>query len=196
MDGQRVAGEGRRGGEGIPAFRTLSSRYLRLAIAATAIAVAVALAVYPLLDASRLGLLVDAMGAAALLSLLLPLLWRGRGAWLPLFLLGAEYVSAESTGHAAAVSVVAYAAGLIVLCELIFWLAELPKAGAVDLSVIARRLLLLALTGIVAAAVAPVALLGTSVRLGSAVAALLLGALAAAALLVIPLLLVLQRGRH
>jgi hypothetical protein len=41
-----------------------------------------------------------------------------------------------------------------------------------------------------------VALLGTSVRLGSAIGALLLGVLAAALLLAIPLLLVRQRSRR
>jgi hypothetical protein len=174
----------------------MSSRYLRLALAAVTVAVAIALASYPMLDAGKLGLLVDAMGAGALLSLLLPLLWRGRGAWLPLFLLGAEYIAAESTGHVAAVSVVAYAAGLIMLCELVFWLAELPAAASIDTSVVFRRLLMLALTGVATVSVAPVTLLGTSVRLGSAIDALLLGALAAVALLTIPLLLVRERGRR
>ena len=174
----------------------MSSRYLRLALAATAIAVAIALAVYPMLDGGKLGLLVDAMGAGALLSLLLPLLWRGHGASLPLILLGAEYIATESTGHLAAVSVVAYAAGLIVLCELVFWLAELPAAATIDAGVVFRRLLLLVLIGIAAAPSASVALLGSSVRLGSAIVALLLGGLAAAALLAIPLLLVRERSRR
>jgi|GEM_PF-919578 len=174
----------------------MSSAYLRPAIAAVAIAVATALAVYPMLDAGRLGPLIDALGAVALLSLLFPLLWRGRGTWLALFLLGAEYVVAESSGHVAAVSVVAYAAGLIGLCELLFWLAELPAAASIDTTAIGRRLLLLALTSVAAASLALVALLATSVRLGSALAALVLGALAAAALLTIPLLLVRQRRRN
>jgi hypothetical protein len=115
---------------------------------------------------------------------------------LPLLLLGAEYITAESSGQVGAVSVVAYAAGLIVLCELVFWLAELPAAAAIETGVIVRRLLQLALTGVAAVSVAPVALLGTSVRLGSAIGALLLGVLAAALLLAIPLLLVRQRSRR
>ncbi|MGA9762721.1 MAG: hypothetical protein WBQ14_09880 [Gaiellaceae bacterium] len=158
-------------------------------------ALAAALAVYPMLDAGRLAPLVVALGLTALALLLLPLLWRGRGAWLPLFLLGAEYVVAESSGHAAAASVVAYAAGLIALCELLFWLAELPPAATVDLSAIGRRLFLLTLSMLAAASLALIALLATSVRLGSALAALALGALAAAALLAIPLLLLRRRAR-
>jgi hypothetical protein len=172
----------------------MSSIYLHLAIAALATALATALAVYPMLDTGRLGLLVDGLGAAALLSLLLPLLWRGRGTWTVLFLLGAEYVLAESFGHVGAVSVMVYAAGLIGLCELLFWLAELPAAASIDAAVIGRRLLLLALTGVAAATLAMMALLATSVRLSSALAALMLGALAAAALLAIPLLLL--RGQR
>ncbi len=174
----------------------MSSRYLRLALAWAAIALAIALAVYPLLDSGELGLLVNALGAGALLSLLLPLLWRGHGASLPPILLGAEYVVAESTGHLSAVSVVAYAAGLIVLCELVFWRAELPAVATIDAGVVVRRLLLLALTGVAAASASSVALLGSSVRLGSAIVALLLGGLAAAALLTIPLLLVRELSRR
>jgi hypothetical protein len=134
-------------------------------------------------------LLIDALGAGALLSLFLPLFWRGRGTWLPLLLLGAEYVIVESSGQAATVSVLFYAAGLIVLCELLFWLAELPVAATVDGAAIGRRLLALALIGVVAASLALVTLLATSVRLSSAFGAVVLGALAATALLAIPLLL-------
>jgi len=148
-----------------------------------------------MLDPGRLGLVIDGLGAAALVSLLLPVLWRGRGAWLPLFLLGAEYVAVESSGHVGGVSVVPCAAGLIALCELLFWLAELPPAASVDVTSIGRRLLLLALTGVAAAAAALVALFATSVQLSSALVALVLGALAAAALLTIPLLLIRPRRR-
>lgn len=148
-----------------------------------------------MLDIGRLGLLIDALGAAALLSLLLPLLWRGRGTWLPLFLLGAEYVTAESSGRVGVVSVVAYATGLIGLCELLYWLAELPAHASIEVTAIGRRLLLLALTAVATASMALVALLATSVRLSSALAALVLGALAAVALLAIPLLLVRQSRR-
>jgi hypothetical protein len=171
----------------------MSSTYLRLAIGAVVVAVATALAVYPMLGAGRLWRLIDALGAAALVLLLIPLLWRGRGAWPPLFLLGSEYVVAESFGHAAAVSIVAYATGLIVLCELLFWLTELPPAASVDMTAIGWRLLLLASTGLAAASLALIALLATSTQLGSALAAVVLGAVAAAALLTIPLLLLRKR---
>ncbi len=172
----------------------MSSAYLRMAVAAAATAVAICLAGFPMLRGGRLTPLVDILGAAALLSLLLPLLWRSRGTWLLLFLLGSEYAIVESSGHAAAVSVLAYATGLIVLCELLFWLAELPAAASVDLAAIRGRLLALTLIGGAAASLALVTLLATSVRLSSAFGAVLLGALAAAALLTIPLLLLRQRA--
>lgn len=142
----------------------------------------------------KLGLAIYVPGAAALLLLLVPLYWRGRGAFLPLLLLGAEYVVVESSGRAGAVSVVIYAPGLIVLCELLFWLAELPPATAIDAVAIGRRLFSLALIGVVAATLALLTLLTTSVRLNSAFEALLLGALAAVALLTIPLLLLRRRS--
>lgn len=173
----------------------MSSAYLRLAVAASAIAVATALAVYPMLDADKLGTVIGALGAAALLSLLLPLLWRGRGVWPALFLLGAEYITAESSGQLGAVSVVAYAAGLIALCELLFWFAELPAKASVDATAIGGRLFLLALSGVAAALLALVTLLAGSVRLNSALAGLVVGALAAVVLLTIPLLLVRQLRR-
>ncbi|HEY5160593.1 MAG TPA: hypothetical protein VII83_05920 [Gaiellaceae bacterium] len=166
-----------------------------MTIAAATIALATALAVFPMLNAGKLRLPIYTLGAAALLSLSLPLLWRARDTWLPLFLLGAEFVSADSSGHLGAASIVAYAAGLIGLCELLFWFAELPPEASVDATAIGRRLLLLALSGFAAASLALVALFASSVRLGSALAALLLGALAAATLLTIPLLLVRRRQR-
>ena len=174
----------------------MSSAYPRLAIAAVTIAVAAALAVYPMFAAGKLGRLIAPLGAAALGSLLLPLLWRGRGTWVTLFLLGAEYLAAESFADVTAVSVVAYSAGLIGLCELLFWQAELPPAASIDASAIGRRLLLLALTGVAAAALALVTLVASSLQLSSALGALVLGALASATLLMIPLLLVRQRGRR
>jgi hypothetical protein len=173
----------------------MSSVYLRMAVAIVAIAVAICLAGYPMLvfGDGKLVLLVDALGAGALLSLLLPLLWRGHGTWLTLLLLGAEYVLVESRGDATTVSIPVYAAGLIGLCELLFWLAELPAAIAIDTVAIGRRLLSLALIGVAAASLALVTLLATYLQLSSASGAIALGGLAAAALLVIPLLLLHRR---
>lgn len=173
----------------------MSSAYLRLAIAVVTIVDAAALAIYPMLGGEgKPGLVIDALGAAALLLLLVPLLWRSHGVWAAPFLLGAEYVLADSGGQVAAVSVVPYAAGLIALCELVFWLAELPPETAVDRVAITSRLYSLALIGVAAALLAMLTLLATSVRLSSALEALVLGALAAAAILAIPLLLLRRRS--
>lgn len=175
----------------------MRSAYVRIAVATATIAVATCLAAYPILGFGdgKLVLLIDALGAGALLSLLLPLFLCGRGTWLPLLLLGAEYVLVESRGDVATASIPIYAAGLIGLCELLFWLAELPAATAIDTVAIGRRLLSLTLIGVAAASLSLVALLATSAQLSSALGAVVLGGLAAAALIAIPLLLV-RRSRR
>jgi hypothetical protein len=146
-----------------------------------------------MLRADRLAPLVDSLAAAALCFLLVPLLWYGRGAWLPLLLLASSYVVVESLGRAGSVSIVAYAAGLIALCELLFWSVELPRSARLDPAVFVERLLALAWTVSAGALLALVALLATAVRLDSAFAAAVLGALAATSLLAIPWLLLRRR---
>ena len=109
-------------------------------------------------------------------------------------MLTAAYAAAESFGHVRIVSVPAYAAGLIVLCELLFWSAELPLSARVDLAVVGGRLLSLAVIALAAIALAPIALLATTLQLSSALFAAVLGSLAAAALLAIPWLLLRRLG--
>lgn len=81
------------------------------------------------------------------------------------------------------------------LCELLFWSAELPRSARVDPSVVGSRLLSLTLIALAALALAPVALLATRLQVGSALFAALLGSLAASAVLAIPLVLLRQHGR-
>jgi hypothetical protein len=191
MERRNAAGRGRRGGESIPPLRAI---YVRLGVDVAAIAVAIGLAVYPALSAGKLAPLVYSLTGAALCFLLLPLLWHGRGVWLPLFLLATAYTVAESFGHVRIASVPAYAAGLIVLCELLFWAAELPPSARVDLAVVGGRLLSLAVIAVAAVALAPIALLATTLQVSSALFAALLGSLAASMLLAIPLVLLRARG--
>lgn len=157
--------------------------------------VAAGLAAYPALSAGYLAPLAYSLTGAALCFLPVPLLWRGRGIWLPLFLLAAAYMVAESFGHARVASVPLYAAGLIVLCELLFWSAELPLSARVDPAVVLSRLLSLALIALAALVLAPIALLATRLQVSSALFAALLGSLAAATLLAIPLILLRERER-
>ena len=58
--------------------------------------------------------------------MLLALLARGRFAGGALFTLAFEYTVAEATGRIPAGSVVGYAAGLIIVTELLLWSAQLP----------------------------------------------------------------------
>lgn len=80
------------------------------------------------------------------------------------------------------------------LCELLFWSAELPLSARVDLAVVGGRLLSLAVIALAAIALAPIALLATTLQLSSALFAAVLGSLAAAALLAIPWLLLRRLG--
>jgi len=109
-------------------------------------------------------------------------------------LLAAAYVVTESFGDVRTVSIPAYAAGLIVLCELLFWSAELPLSARVDPAVVGSRLLSLLLVALAAAALAPIALLAAGLQVSSALFAAVLGSLAAAMLLAIPLVLLRGHG--
>lgn len=156
---------------------------------------AAALAAYPALVAGVLTPLAGSIAALALLSLLLPLLWSGRGAWLPVLLLATEYVLVETSGRAGGGSVIGFAAGLVVVCELLFWSAELPRRGRVDSAVVSMRLLWLTVVLVATGLLALLALLATAVRLDSALDATLLGTFAATLLLAIPYALLHRRDR-
>jgi hypothetical protein len=172
----------------------IGSIYLRIALAVAVLLVASGLASYPVFVSSRL-LPVDLLAAGALLALLPPLLWRGHLAWLTPFLLGAEYIVAETTGRVGAYSVVVYAAGLIAVCELLLWSIELPASARIGVIVIGRRLLSLTTLTLAALGLAAVALLATYTRLSSAFEATALGAIAAVVLLSLPYLLLHWHGR-
>jgi hypothetical protein len=147
-----------------------------------------------MLDAGRLTPLIVALGVLAMAPLVVSAAWGGRGFALPLFLLAAEAVTAESSGHLPPSSMVAYAAGLIVLSELLVWSGELPRRGVAETALVAQRLLLLAALALAAALLALVALAaGGAVVLG-ALAAALIGAPAALALLLLPRLLARRGG--
>lgn len=152
------------------------------------------LAAYPVFASGRL-LPVDLLAAGALLALLPPLLWSGHLTWLAPFLLGTEYIVAETTGHVGAYSVVVYAAGLIAVCELLLWSVDLPASARVGANVVGRRLLSLAALTVAAVGLAAVALLATYTRLSSAFEATALGAVAAVVLLSLPYLLLRKRNR-
>ncbi|MGZ4386400.1 MAG: hypothetical protein ACXVZO_05685 [Gaiellaceae bacterium] len=150
---------------------------------------AAGLASYPLLDAGRLAPLIALLGGLGTLLALLAAVLRGRLLGAALFALGAEFVTAEATGHIPAVSVVAYAAGLIVLSELVLRSAELPLRGEVDAALAAEGLLLLAGLALAAALLALLALAAGGATVPGGAEAALIGCSAAIALLALPRLL-------
>jgi hypothetical protein len=189
----RAAAAGRRGGggDGIPALRT---HRLRLGAALAAALLAAALASYPLIGAGRLAPLLAALGALGELLVVAAAAWRGRGLAPALVVLGAEAVTAEATGDLPPASVVAYAAGLIVLAELLSWVGELPWRARIDASFAAERLLLLAGLALAGALLALVALAAGGATVLGGLDAALVGFPAAIALLVLPHLLVRRSG--
>ena len=127
------------------------------------------------------------------------MLGRGRLAGVALFTLAAEYSIVEATGHVPAASVIAYAAGLILVSELLLWSAQLPRSARADRAVATQRLTTLAAIALAAALLALAALAGTGLQLPGALEAVLLGTAAAAAMLALPWLLlrhVGSRGAH
>ncbi len=126
--------------------------------------------------------------------MLTALLGRGQLAGPALFTLATEYTIVEVTGHAPAASVIAYAAGLIVVSELLLWAAQLPRSATADRAVATGRLTLLTAIAAAAALLALAVLAATDLRLPGALAAALLGTAAAVALLALPWLLLRRPG--
>jgi surface polysaccharide O-acyltransferase-like enzyme len=132
--------------------------------------------------------------ALAIVTLALALVLRVNLVALPLFLLAAGYLVAELSGHCAAVSVIAYAAGLIVVCELIYWSQAIPGALEVDRKISEYRLLALISIAAFSALLSLIALSASFLQIPAAIAAVVLGAAASVALL--GLALVAARSSH
>lgn len=87
-------------------------------------------------------------------------------------------------------SLVVYSAGLVCLCELVFWFGELAAATSVDGEVVVGRLALLAAIALAATVLALVSSVAGGLRLPGAFVSALVGTIAAVALLALPRLLV------
>ena len=141
-----------------------------------------------MLRAGSLWPLIDSLAALAVALLVMSLLLRVDLAAFPLFLLAGAYLIAEASGHCATISIVAYAAGLIVLCELQYWSKALPGTLEVDRAVTAHRLLALALIGGSAGMLSLITLAAAFLKLPEALGAVTLGAAASVTLLGLALL--------
>jgi hypothetical protein len=129
-----------------------------------------------------------------LLCVLIAIAARGHLTGVALFTLATEYAIVEATGHVPAVSVIAYAAGLILVFELLLWSAQLPRSARADHAVAARHLVTVVAVALAAALLALVVLAATGLQLPGALEAGLLGTAAAVVLLALPWLLLRKPG--
>jgi hypothetical protein len=139
-----------------------------------------------MLEAGRLAPLVDLLGGLGLLFVLAATVRGVQFLGWALFVLAGEFVAVDASGRVSPATVVAYAAGLLVVCELLVWSAELPTAALADQAFVARRLLVVTTLALAAAVLALLALAATSLRVPGAFEAALIGGAAAAALLALP----------
>jgi hypothetical protein len=134
------------------------------------------------------------LAVVGLLLVLLAVAWRVRLTGPALFVLAGEYLVVEVADQVPTVSVVAYAVGLVVLCEILHFHGRLPASGTVDLRVIAERLLHLGVVGVGAAVIAVLVLVVGGLRTLAALEAGLVGMTAAVLLCVIPWVLIRRAG--
>jgi hypothetical protein len=134
------------------------------------------------------------LAAVGLLLVLLAVGWPLRLTGPVLFVLAGEYLVVEVAGRVPTVSVVAYAVGLLVLCEILNFHGRLPASGSVELRVIAERVLHLGVVGLGAAVIAVLVLVVGGLRTFDALAAGFVGIAAAVLLCVIPWVLIRRAG--
>lgn len=151
-----------------------------------ALALGAALAAYPALSADRAAEAVGLLGAAGAAAVALTLAGGIRLLPLPLLLLAAELELQDVLEPVPHVVLPLYAAGLLLLGELVSWSLGLRAVTAIDRAVVTARIRFLLATAIGAAAVAAVAVAASTVHLagglgdaatGIAATVLLLGAI-------------------
>ncbi|HSP72101.1 MAG TPA: hypothetical protein VLN26_07030, partial [Gaiellaceae bacterium] len=142
MAGRRAALDGARGGDRIP---TLRAARARLAAALLAFALGASLAAYPALIAHRAVEAVGLLGAAGAAAVVLTLLGSSKLLPLPLLLLAAQLELHDVLEPLPRIVIPVYAAGLLLLGELISWSLGLRAVTEIDRAVaIARIRVLLA----------------------------------------------------
>lgn len=129
-----------------------------------------------------------------MLSAIVAVIFHGRLAGVALFALAAEYVVVEATSGVEPVSIVIYAAGLLVMCELLLWCGQLPRRGLADRAIVVRRIVTLGLMVVAAVLLAIVALAAAGVGPIATVWGVLIGVAAAVVALLLPWLLVRRRS--
>jgi hypothetical protein len=158
------------------------------------VVIAGTLAVFPAVEAGSLLRLTAPLAVVGVLLVILAVVWLGRLTGAALFILAAEYLAVEVAGRVPTVSVVAYAAGLSVLCEILFFHDLLRASDAVDRRVVGERLLYLGIVGSGAALIAALVLVAGGRWTFAALEASLAGMAAAVLLCAIPWVLA-RHGR-
>ncbi|NLE12010.1 MAG: hypothetical protein GX630_10965 [Actinobacteria bacterium] len=133
------------------------------------------------------------LAAVAFAFVVVAVVWRSQVVGPALFVLTAGYLVVEITGHAGALSVIAYAVGLVMLCELLMTYRALPMSGVVEYRVVAERVLSLVALGVGAAAVAVLVLFAGGWWSAGALEAGLIGMAAVVCLFALPWALVRHR---
>jgi len=176
------------GGKIIPPLRTLR---LRIGFGAAAILIAAVLAGYPLVYAGDLTAAAALLAALGLLFVVVTVISRTRFAVAAgLFALAAEYVLVEASDRVGVVSIIGYAAGLVVLAEILVWLEQLPYPARMDVTVLSRWLQGVGLIGLSAAGLAVIVLAAAGLRIPGAVSGAIAASLAVLLLIAIPWLLI------
>ena len=151
------------------------------------------LAAYPVLRAGALAPIVEPLAVLAGLSAIAAVVLRGRLTGVALFLLATEYVVVEVRSRVTPLSVIVYAVGLILLCELLLWSGQLPRKAAVDRAIATQRVLTLGLIALAAALLALMTLVAAGLRPGGSVQGALVGVAAAIVALLVPRVLLRRR---
>jgi hypothetical protein len=141
-----------------------------------------ALAAYPLAGAGRAAPAAWPLAGLSLALLALSLR-QIRLLGLVLIALTAELAVRELVAHVPAGVVVAYGAGLLLLCELVAWAESLRSRALVDPAVVVRRIAQLSVVAMLAAGASGLTLAAGGITSPDAFAAGLAGAAAVAALL-------------
>ena len=134
------------------------------------------------------------LAVLAVLSVVVAVALHGRLTGAALFLLAAEYVVVEAGSRVGPSSIIVYAVGLVVLCELLLWSGQLPRKAAADRAIVTQRVLTLGLIAVAAALLAMVTLAAAGLGPVGSLWGTLIGVAAAIVALLLPWVLLRRRS--
>lgn len=137
-----------------------------------------------------------ALGLVALLMLTVTLTMATGALTAALLAFGAEYALRQLASGTATAATIAYASGLLLMAELATWSSSLRERPRLHGPIIAQHVVRLAGVSVGAALIATIALLASSIPVGSALAAATIGLAGGCALLLLVLALEQRRARQ